>query len=636
MESIKDLGQYTFPALLANAVKKFGERPALSFIYGEPVTYDALASKVSSVQKMLIGLGLHGGSKIAIYSGSMPNWGAAFFAIVNSGAIAVPLLPDFNALEVSAVLEHCGVAAMFVSARLYEQISSLGEKLPPIIIRTDDFCILRGGDVVAKIAVAKNLVAFSINEALAESSVKSEIEKAPMNTTDVFASDFSIVMLPDFIVSETDTASIIYTSGTTGRSKGVELTHKNLVWDAMQCQTVHRVNCLDRCLSFLPLSHVYEFTIDFTMQIMNGACVYYLGRPPTVSALLPAFTKVRPTIVCAVPMIMEKIYKNKVLPEIEKNKFVSKLYKIRLFKLLINRKAGKKLRVLFGGWLQFFGIGGAKVDTAVERFMRDAKFPYAIGYGLTETSPLIAGSGPSITIPGTVGPVMEGVDMKILNANQKTHVGEVVVRGENVMKGYYKDAELTAQAFTTENDDCGAGYFKTGDLGILEKRRGVQWLSLKGRSKNMILGASGENIYPEDIEFVLNQHPLVSESLVVEDKEGLVALVRIDEEKLKAEAERRAALKGRIDAVRSGEVSVGKAVSATVAEAYANAKQNATDAVNNFQESAAYQRQVILGEIQYFVNSRVNRASHINKVENVEEFEKTASQKIKRFLYKRK
>lgn len=600
MESIKDLGQYTFPALLANAVKKFGDNPALSFVDGEPVTYKALAANVSTVQKMLIGLGLHSGSKIAIYSGSMPNWGAAFFAIVNSGAIAVPLLPDFSAIEVESVLGHCVVDALFVSARLYERISSLNEKLPPVIIRTDDFCILRGGEVVSKIAAAKNLVSFSINEALAESSVKSEMEKAPINTTGVFASDFSIVHLPEFKVNENDTASIIYTSGTTGRSKGVELTHKNLVWNAVQCQTVHRVNCLDRCLSFLPLSHVYEFTIDFTMQIMNGACVYYLGRPPTVSALLPAFAKVRPTIVCAVPIIMEKIWKNKVLPEIEKNKIINKLYKMRLFKLIINRKAGKKLRTMFGGRLQFFGIGGAKVDTTVEHFMKDAKFPYAIGYGLTETSPLIAGSGPSITLPGTVGPVMDGVQMKILDPDPKTHIGEVVVRSPSVMKGYYKDSDLTAKSFTTESDSCGAGWFKTGDLGTYERKKGLMRLSLKGRSKNMILGPAGENIYPEDIEFVLNQHPLVSESLVVEDKGGLVALVHIDEEKLKAEAQKHG------------------------------------DIITNIQEVVAYQQQVILGEIQFFVNSKVNKASHINKVENVDEFEKTASQKIKRFLYSRK
>jgi long-chain acyl-CoA synthetase len=389
---------------------------------------------------------------------------------------------------------------------------------------------------------------------------------------------------------------------------------------------------MDRCLSFLPMSHVYEFTIDFAMKMMNGACVFYLGHPPTVSVLLPAFAKVRPTIVCSVPVIMEKLYKNKVLPEIEKNKLLSTLYKIPLFRKRINHAAGKKMKALFGGRIQFFGIGGAKVDSQVERFMKEAKFPYAIGYGLTETAPLLAGSSPLQTIPGTVGPVMEGVYMKLLNPDSETGIGEVVVRGPNVMKGYYKDPALTAASFTTAADSCGAGFFRTGDLGTLKKIHGMVRLSLKGRSKNMILGSSGENIYPEDIEFVLNQHPLVSESLVVQGDAGLVALVQLDEEKLKKEAERRALSKQRVDAVRNGEMPLSQAVGAVFDDAVTNAKHVAAD----FHESVQYQMQSILGEIQYFVNSKVNKSSKIAMVEQVDAFEKTASQKIKRYKYEKK
>src|SRR5574344_1769986 len=342
METIKDLGTYTFPALFKNAVKKFSECDALSLVNGEPITYRELGEQVEQTAKMLVGLGLHAGSKIAIFSTSMPNWGIAYFAIVNYGYIAVPLLPDFSAAEVESIIGHCGVDALIVSEALYRRIESLGDKLPPVIIKIDNFSVIRGGDVVKKISSPKNLLSFTVNASFSENSVKSI---AAVDATAVYDSDFSCVALKEADVKEEDTASIIYTSGTTGRSKGVELTHRNLVWNAVQGQTMHRVNKYDRCLSFLPMSHVYEFTIAFTMQMMNGSCVYYLGRPPTVSALLPAFTKVRPTIVCAVPMIMEKIYKNKVLPEIEKNKFVSKLYKIRLLKLIINRKAGKKLQI---------------------------------------------------------------------------------------------------------------------------------------------------------------------------------------------------------------------------------------------------------------------------------------------------
>lgn len=627
METIKDLGTYTFPSLFKNTIKKFSDCDALSLVNGEPITYREMAVLVDRTAKMLVGLGLHAGSKIALYSTSMPNWGVSYFAIVNYGYIAVPLLPDFSSMEVESILAHCGVDALIVSESLYKKIESLGDKLPPIIIQIDDFSVIKGGVVVNRIVDAKKTLAKVVEQALSESAVAS----AEVDTKHVYAADFDCVTLSEPTVFEDDTASIIYTSGTTGRSKGVELTHKNLVWNAVQCQTVYRVNKLDRCLSFLPMSHVYEFTIDFVMQILNGACVYYLGRPPTVSALLPAFTKVRPTIVCAVPVIMEKLYKHKVLPEIEKNKVVAFLYRLPLLKKAINRKAGKKLKAAFGGRIQFFGIGGAKIDGAVERFMKDAHFPYAIGYGLTETAPLLAGSSPAQTIPETVGPVVEGVTMTLLNPDAETGIGEVVVRGPNVMKGYYKDPVLTAASFTTESDSCGPGFFKTGDLGTLKKTKGLVRLALKGRSKNMILGSSGENIYPEDIEFVLNQHPLVSESLVVQGDAGLVALVHLDEEKLKIEAERRALAKQRVEAVRAGDLPLSKAMGEVIDGAVTNAKQVAAD----FHENVQYQMQTILGEIQYFINSRVNKSSKIASVEQVEEFEKTASQKIKRYKYTR-
>ncbi|MFA6856675.1 MAG: AMP-binding protein [Treponema sp.] len=633
METIQDLGSYTFPALFRNSVNKFGDCPALSLVNGEPVTYRLLNIRVELVAKMLAGLGLHPGSKTAIFSTSMPNWGIAYFAVVNYGGIAVPLLPDFSAVEIESIITHCGIDALIVSETLYKRIEELGCKLPPVIIKIDNFSVIRGGNVVTKISAAKNLLSFSVNEALSENSIRSI---AAVDTSAVYAEDFFCVTLNNVKVDENDIASIIYTSGTTGRSKGVELSHKNLVWNAVQCQTIHRINKFDRCLSFLPMSHVYEFTIDFTMQIMNGSCVYYLGKPPTVSALLPAFTKVKPTIVCSVPMIIEKLYKNKVMPEINRSRVLSNMYKIPLFRRIINRKAGKKLKAVFGGWLQFFGIGGAKVDIQVERFMKEAKFPYAIGYGLTETSPLIAGSGPANTVPGTIGGILEGVDLTILNPDRETNIGEVVVRGPNVMKGYYKDPMLTQAAFTTEADSCGPGWFHTGDLGLVEKRHGIMRLSLKGRSKNMILGQNGENIYPEDIEFLLNQYPLVSESLVVEGKDGLVALVLFDEEKLQAEAERRAALQARVDAVKSGEMKLRDAVGETLSEAVQNAKEVASARNQNIKAAMQYQRASILNEIQYFVNSKVNRSSKISSVESVDQFEKTASQKIKRYLYSRK
>lgn len=564
METIKDLGKYTFPALLTNSVKKFSERPALAIAGQEPCTYLEMEAKSKAFSVLLAELGLKTKQKIAILGVGRPEWGIAYLGIVNRGMIAIPLLHDFSKTEITSILEHCGVDAIVVEERFYNKIKDIENVLPNIIIKMDDYSVISGE------------------------------KKAELTYEE----------LPDYEVQEDDTASIIYTSGTTGRSKGVELTHKNLVWSAMSGQFVHRVNKMDRCLSFLPLSHVYEFSIGFTMQILNGSSIHYLGKPPVISALLPAFQKVQPTIILSVPLIMEKIYKAKIVPTFTKNGLMKTLSAFPPTRTILCRVAGKQLIKTFGGKLNFFGIGGSKVDPNVEKFMRSAKFPYAIGYGLTETSPLLAGSGPEITIPDVLGPTLPGLDIQIANPNEEG-IGEIVAKGPNVMKGYYKDPELTAKAFTTDEDSCGAGYFKTGDLGTLKKIKRMVRLSLKGRSKNMILGPNGENIYPEDLEFVLNQHPMVSESLVVEDDNGLVALIQVDEDKLNEEAQHRTKLK----------------------------LPNVLEVAAEFQQGMAYQKEVILNEIQFFVNSRSNRNSQIKSIKTVPEFEKTASQKIKRYLY---
>lgn len=562
MVTIHDLGEYTFSALLRNTLEKFGERPALSLVHGEPITYHEFQLMMKKLARVMTANGFAPGKKVAIFGQGMPQWGGFYLATVCRGGIAIPLLPDFTSSEVETILRHVQVDMMVVSKVLYPKVKDIEASILPVILAMEDFSPLRGKSA-------------NMNRGFLPKPIK---------------------------VKEDDLASIIYTSGTTGTPKGVKLTHKNLVWTAIQCQTIHRVNKFDRCLSFLPLSHVYEFTIGFVLQMLNGSCIYYLERPPTVSTLLPAFQKVRPTIVLSVPMVMEKIYKHKILPALNGTKFRRFFHTLPVLGSLMDIATGLQLKKAFGRKIRFFGIGGARLDPEVELFLKRAHFPYAIGYGLTETSPLLAGSGPKETVPGTVGPVLEGVELRILRPDPQTGVGEVVARGPNVMKGYYRDYKLTEAAFTTESDSCGLGWFKTGDLGILENRRGRPWLSLKGRSKNMILGSSGENIYPEDIEFVLNQHPLVAESLVVEgEKGGLVALVKLAE-----------------NAVVNTATAVGSKLG---------------QAVQDVKEDFLYRREELLSEIKFYVNKRVNKNSRIASVQRVEDFEKTASQKIKRYLY---
>lgn len=559
MQTINELGTYTFQALLENSIKRFGERPALSFVSGAPISYNEANKQIEQLQQVLYRLGINPGDKVAIYSHSVPHWGIAYFAIVTMGAIAVPLLPDFTDKEVKSCLEHSETTMIIASEKLMSRIP----ETVSILIDIQDFSVKKGTKIR---------------------------DGTP----------------PPYTCKEDDTASVIYTSGTTGRSKGVELSHKNLVWNAIAGQSCQRINEYDRALSILPLSHVYEFTIGFLMFFLNGACVYYLEGIPSPRILLPALLKVRPTMMLSVPIVMEKIYRNKILSALTSSPFRAWLYHTKLGKKILNRLAGKQLKKTFGGNLKFFGLGGSKTDTVVEKFLRDAKFPYAIGYGLTETSPLIADSPAYQSIPGWIGYAVPGVEVKIDNPDPKTGIGELLVKGPNVMKGYYRDPELTKNAFTED------GWFKTGDLFMMDKKG---HLAIKGRSKNMILGSSGENIYPEDIEFVINQHPLVTESLVVEgEKSSLVAYVHLDEEKLAAEIQKTQNQNNESSAIQ-------------------NLQSAVADAVSGFADAMTYKRAEILNEIKFFVNSNVNKMSRIDKIEQVDAFEKTASQKIKRYLY---
>lgn len=566
MQTIDDLRKYTFSALLKNSVDKFSDRPALSYVSENAITYADLNEKVNSVKNLLHSLGIGPHDKVAIFSTSSPQWAISYFAIVTMGAIAVPLLPDFNENEASSCIKHSGARAIFVGEKLLAKLNNI-EALD-IIINIADFSLKKG-----------------------EKKVET-------------------VLVP-YEADEEDTASIIYTSGTTGRSKGVVLSHKNLIFTAIAGQHCQRINQYEVALSILPMSHVYEFTIGFLMFMLNGACIYYLEGPPIPRNLLPALQKVRPHFMLSVPIVIEKIYKQKIIPAFNASPIIKKIYGTKIGRKLLCRKAGKKLKKTFGGRLKFFGIGGSKTDPIVEQFMVDAKFPYAIGYGLTETSPLVAYSAVYKTTPGVIGVSIPGVEIKIGDKNPTTGVGELLVKGPNVMKGYYEAPDLTKEVFTED------GWFKTGDLCFIDEKGRV---SLRGRSKNMILGASGENIYPEDIEFVLNQHPLVSESLVVEgENTSLVAYIQLNEEKLK----------GKVSATSKKD----KNMEDSSQSALSGIQEAIGDAVSEISNAIMHKREEVLNEIKFFVNSKVNKFSKIDKIELVDEFEKTASQKIKRYLY---
>ncbi|MCW0482457.1 AMP-binding protein [Gaoshiqia sediminis] len=542
----------TLPVMLLASFERFKNNNSLVFAGEKAKTYGELKSDVEQLGNQLRMMGIQRGTKVAILSTNMPNWGVAFFAIASVGAVAVPILPDFHTNEIRNILQHAEVEAVFVSDSLMSKLEP--EEYPLMkIIRIENFREMNSEDYPS----------FSTNER----SVAFEYEN----------------------VEEDDLLSIIYTSGTTGKSKGVMLTHKNVVWTAQQSLTFQFIDPTDRFLSVLPLSHTFENTLGLIFPIMHGSSVHYLRKAPTAPVLLPALQQVKPTIMLVVPLIIEKVYKGKILPQINSKAITRSLFKIRPFQKILSRIAGKKLYQTFGGELKFFGIGGAKLDDQVERFLMDAKFPLAIGYGLTETSPLLAGAvGKNVRYLST-GVPLQGVELRITNADPVTGEGEVQARGENVMKGYYKEPVLTTDVFTED------GWFRTGDLGKFDKSG---FLYIKGRIKNMIVGASGENIYPEEIESLINRMEYVLESLVVQQKGRLVAMVHLNMEEIEQ----------RMKHIR---------------EMHDEAVQKINSQVDE-----------ILNEIQQRVNEEVNKFSRIQVVVlQPEPFEKTPTQKIKRFLY---
>ena len=542
---------------------KYDSRPALSMVVGSVYTYRDFERLSRGIAQALASNGIKKGDRVALLAENSPQWVIAWFGIVRAGAIVVPILNDFMPKQIANIIQHSGAKIVFASNKLKAKLVEISPE-PEIWDVSKDF----------------------------EPSADS-------------------VELP--AVEADDLAMIVYTSGTTGISKGVMLSHRNILSNAIACKSIITLRRTDRLLSILPLAHTYEFTIGMVIPLLYGAHIFYLDRPPSASALLPALKAVRPTIMLSVPLVIEKVYQSGIAPELNG----MKLYKNKLMRPLILRIAGMKLKKTFGGHLRFFGIGGAPLAAEVEEFLKKAHFPYAIGYGLTETAPLIAGCAPKATFLRSTGPVLKGVELRIANPKTSTGEGEIQARGPNIFKGYWKDEARTKEAFTED------GWFRTGDLGSIDNK---SRLFVRGRLKTMILGSSGENIYPEEIESILNQMPEVEESLVVEEEDGLTALVCLKSEVLDNIGAR---LQDHLDAVGD--------LSSRVGQAIAQAEKSVTGSVNQALTDTEKAIERLLENIRKEANSRLAAFSRIQRVKlHPEPFEKTPTQKIKRFLYGKK
>ena len=501
-------------------------------------TYGSFKGKCDSLSKKLTQYGIGAGDKVAILSQSTPNWSVAFFSITAFGRIAIPILPDSSENEVTNIINHSESKVIFVSQRLRGKLSQ---------------------EVIDKMVLVIDLDTF---EVIKEDEDKFTCDGKPSVPT------------PDEI------ATIIYTSGTTGSAKGVVLSHRNLASNVITCYHSCKRDEKDRWLSILPMAHTLEMTIGMLYPMYCGASVYYLQKPPVPSLLMKALQIVKPTTMLTVPMIIEKVYKNSILPTIKKSRTLT--WMNENMNGLMCRIIGMKLKKTFGGHISFYGIGGAKLDPDVEAFLLKAKFPYAIGYGLTETSPLLGYAMHGWRAVGSLGYPVYNVQLKLHDVNPETGEGEIVAKGPNVMLGYYKDPKRTKSVFTED------GWFRTSDIAVQDEKGRFY---IKGRNSNMILGPSGENIYPEEIENVINNIEGVSESIVVERDGKLVALVQPTD--------------------------------------------NFIDWDNESEDKIYEKLDKWKASLLKFTNKNVSKASQVNSVEVMKEpFEKTATQKIRRFKYK--
>jgi len=549
----------TLNYVIDSSCSKFKTRHAVGMAMEDPLTYKVFHERIVALALRMQEEGVEKGDHIAILGENSPNWGIAYLAIVRIGAIAVPILPDLPESDVHHILNEMQVKVLFTTQRLIEKVYELSRELKGPVITLDDYEAVSG-------VISVHPFSDYLNKALV--ALKSNPEDP------VFP-----------VVEEDDLASILYTSGTSGYSKAVMLSHKNLTSNAYAASSVMDIKPGSAWLSILPMSHTYEFTCGFILPLLYGCRIAYAGKTPTPAILQKLCSHESPVVIFAVPLVLEKIYKKRVLPQIQKSKILSLICKTNIGRRFVYRRIGKKLLSFFGGKLELMGVGGAALNPEVETFLSEAGFPYLIGYGMTESSPLVAGgpAGDKTIAIGSTGKPLSGVEVKIVEADPDTEIGEIYIRGPNVMKGYYNDEESTAEVLGVD------GWLATGDLGFFDDTGN---LYVSGRSKNVIVMANGENVYPEAIEHIINAYNWVVESLVIDNNGKLEAWIYPDYEFIdeqtadKSHAERRSYMENLLETMR--------------------------------------------GEL----NEKLPRSSRLGKIfERREPFIKTATHKIKRYLY---
>jgi len=483
---------------LTNSINTNWQLPVFSNFESKPITYGQLAKNIYYWHSVFNQLEIKSGTKIALAGRNSSAWAEVYLSVVTYGAIVIPILPDFTAENIHHIINHSETTILFAADTIYENIDTDKVKDLRAVFSLNDFSLLYDKAKTAeKLKIAKD----AFQESKAAAIKQGHFQLPPIHNDNL--------------------VEIMYTSGTTGFSKGVMLNLNSLTANIIFAQENMPLKSGDCVLSFLPLAHAYACAFEFLFPITIGAHITFLTKLPTPQLLLKAFAEVKPRLIFLVPLLLEKIYKNKIKPQLATTK-VKVLTKIPGLNKLVYKKIRKSLMKAFGGNFIEVIIGGAALNNEVEDLLKKIEFPYTVGYGMTECGPLISYDPWKSSKKFSVGKVIDYLDIKIDSDAQETKAGEILVKGENIMLGYYKNEDATSS--TLEKD----GWLHTGDLGIIDSNG---YIFIKGRSKNMILGASGQNIYPEEIEAQLNNMDCINESLVMESNGKIKALVYPDLEK---------------------------------------------------------------------------------------------------------
>lgn len=481
--------------------------PALSDFHSDTFLFKDVAAQIARLHLIFEAAGVVPGDKIALAGKNCARWGIAFFAANTSHAVAVPLLHDFTIPNLQSLTHHSESVVLFTEERVWKGMVSA--ELPYVRLVID-------------LATLKPL--YTRDAAIAEA-----VENAERTFDERFGGGMEPAQVDYGTFSLDEMIVINYTSGTTGNPKGIMLSGRALSSNVNFALKYLPLEKGSRMLSILPMAHMYGLAFEFLYPLCGGCHLYFLGKVPSPTLLLKAFEEIKPCQLITVPLVIEKIFKNSVMPALGKNP-VKWMLKVPILKGIIYKSVGKKVMNVLGGNMRAIIIGGAALSRPVEELMRRMKMPYVVGYGMTECAPLIGYEDWRRFAMGSCGKVVDGLEIRVDSPDPCNVAGELQVKGTNVMEGYYKNPEATAAAFTED------GWLKTGDLGIVDAGGNI---FIRGRSKCMILSASGQNIYPEEIESLLNNLPGVAESIVVERQKQLVAIVAplLDEKNPLSDAE---------------------------------------------------------------------------------------------------